>query len=77
MTKHVRRTSTAELETTEQRIIDFGHAELHPPFADNSVSTSKYTLLSFLPMVSVRLDDECNMHFHMVNCLKIMALFYF
>ncbi|KAL9181105.1 hypothetical protein ACHAXT_009910 [Thalassiosira profunda] len=33
-----------------QRIIDFGHPELHPPFADNSVKTSKYSLLSFFPM---------------------------
>ena len=36
----------------EQRIIDFGKPENDPPFADNSVKTSKYSLLSFFPMVS-------------------------
>lgn len=36
----------------EERIIDFGHPETNPPFADNSVKTSKYTLLSFFPYVS-------------------------
>lgn len=36
----------------DQRIIDFGHREIHPPFADNSVKTSKYSLLSFFPLVS-------------------------
>ena len=36
----------------EKRIIDFGHPETNPPFADNSVRTSKYTLLSFFPVVS-------------------------
>ena len=36
----------------EERIIDFGHPETNPPFADNSVKTSKYTLLSFFAYVS-------------------------
>ena len=36
-----------------ERIIDFGHPETNPPFADNSVKTSKYTLLSFFPYVSI------------------------
>ena len=43
-------------EGEQQRIIDFGHPECHPPFADNSVKTSKYTLFSFFPIVSVSLS---------------------
>jgi len=35
-----------------ERVIDFGRPEHHPPFADNSVTTSKYSLLSFFPLVS-------------------------
>lgn len=41
-----------DVEGEESRIIDFGRQERHPPFADNSVKTSKYSLLSFLPLVS-------------------------
>jgi len=37
----------------EQRIIDLGHPECNPPFADNSITTSRFTLLSFLPLVRV------------------------
>lgn len=40
-------------EGDDQRIIDFGRPEHHPPFADNSVTTSKYSLLSFFPLVSL------------------------
>ena len=36
----------------DQRVIDFGHPERNPPFADNSVKTSKYTWFSFFPLVS-------------------------
>ncbi|KAL7465170.1 hypothetical protein ACHAXS_005504 [Conticribra weissflogii] len=76
MTKHVRRTSTAELETTEQRIIDFGHAELHPPFADNSVSTSKYTLLSFLPMaVREQFRKNGNVYFLCIGILMFLGYY--
>ena len=42
-------------EGEEQRVIDFGHSERNPPFADNSVKTSKYTWLSFFPYVSLLL----------------------
>jgi hypothetical protein len=35
----------------EQRIIDLGHPECNPPFADNSIKTSRFTLLSFFPLV--------------------------
>ena len=41
-----------EGQAEEQRILDFGHPECDPPFADNSVTTSRYSLLSFLPVVS-------------------------
>jgi hypothetical protein len=37
----------------EQRIIDLGHPECNPPFADNSIKTSRFTLLSFFPLVRV------------------------
>ena len=40
-------------EGGEQRVIDFGHPERNPPFSDNSVKTSRYTILSFFPYVSV------------------------
>ena len=43
-----------DVEGEESRIIDFGRQERHPPFADNSVKTSKYSLLSFFPLVSRR-----------------------
>lgn len=42
-----------DVEGEESRIIDFGRQERHPPFADNSVKTSKYSLLSFFPLVSM------------------------
>jgi hypothetical protein len=48
-------------EGDNQRTIDFGRPETHPPFADNSVTTSKYSLLSFFPLVS----EFC--------CLKLLA----
>ena len=35
----------------EQRIIDLGRPECNPPFADNSIKTSRFTLLSFFPLV--------------------------
>lgn len=41
-----------DVEGEESRIIDFGRQERHPPFADNSVKTSKYSLISFFPLVS-------------------------
>lgn len=41
----------------DQRVIDFGRPEHHPPFADNSVTTSKYTILSFFPLVSFQITD--------------------
>jgi hypothetical protein len=37
----------------DQRIIDLGRSECDPPFADNSIKTSRFTLLSFFPLVSV------------------------
>ena len=37
----------------DQRIIDLGRSECNPPFADNSIKTSRFTLLSFFPLVSV------------------------
>ena len=37
----------------EQRIVDLGHPECNPPFADNSIKTSRFTLLSFFPLVRV------------------------
>lgn len=37
----------------DQRIIDLGRSECNPPFADNSTKTSRFTLLSFFPLVSV------------------------
>eukprot|EP00584_Thalassiosira_punctigera_P026201 CAMPEP_0172579250 /NCGR_PEP_ID=MMETSP1067-20121228/139149_1 /TAXON_ID=265564 ORGANISM="Thalassiosira punctigera, Strain Tpunct2005C2" /NCGR_SAMPLE_ID=MMETSP1067 /ASSEMBLY_ACC=CAM_ASM_000444 /LENGTH=1732 /DNA_ID=CAMNT_0013371961 /DNA_START=42 /DNA_END=5240 /DNA_ORIENTATION=- len=39
-----------EEEEERQRIVDFGHPERDAPFADNSVKTSRYTFLSFLPL---------------------------
>ena len=41
-----------DADAEESRTIDFGRAEHHPPFADNSVTTSKYTVFSFFPLVS-------------------------
>lgn len=35
----------------DQRIIDLGRSECNPPFADNSIKTSRFTLLSFFPLV--------------------------
>jgi len=76
MTKHVRRTSTAELETIEQRIIDFGHSELNPPFADNSVSTSKYTLLSFFPLaVREQFRKNGNVYFLCIGILMFLGYY--
>ena len=40
----------------DQRIIDVGHPECHPPFADTSIKTSRFTLLSFFPLVRVPLS---------------------
>lgn len=42
----------------DQRIIDLGRSECNPPFADNSIKTSRFTLLSFFPLVSV-LNINC------------------
>lgn len=39
----------------DQRIIDLGRSECNPPFADNSIKTSRFTLLSFFPLVSAYL----------------------
>ena len=33
------------------RLLDFGRPETRPPFADNRATTSRYSLLSFLPVV--------------------------
>jgi hypothetical protein len=35
----------------QQRVIDLGRPECYPPFADNSIKTSRFTLLSFFPLV--------------------------
>ena len=48
-----------DADAEESRTIDFGRAEHHPPFADNSVTTSKYTVLSFFPLVSRLILLKC------------------
>lgn len=67
----------------EERIIDFGHPETNPPFADNSVKTSKYTLLSFLPYVSFVLycmlyeyvvDIDCGVLLRCAECMNLYLL---
>jgi hypothetical protein len=41
------------IEADIRRHIDLGRPECDPPFADNSIKTSRFTLLSFFPLVSV------------------------
>ena len=42
-----------EADNRHLRHIDLGRPECDPPFADNSIKTSRFTLLSFFPRVSV------------------------
>ena len=55
----IHRSSTTDMDAADQRLIDFGRPEMYPPFADNSVSSSKYTWYSFFPMVSVMQGNMC------------------
>lgn len=63
-------------EDQEQRIIDFGHPELHPPFADNSIKTSKYTLISFFPY-SIREQFRRNGNIYFLCIGMLMMLGYY
>lgn len=66
------RRKTTKGDGDDQRIIDFGRPERHPPFADNSVTTSKYSLLSFFPLVSVQNGEGSVLSF---GCLKALLHF--
>ncbi len=53
-----------DVEGEESRIIDFGRQERHVPFSDNSVKTSKYSLISFFPLVSTTSFNYLQNHFY-------------
>mmetsp|Transcript_23007 Transcript_23007/g.49788 ORF Transcript_23007/g.49788 Transcript_23007/m.49788 type:complete len:1706 (-) Transcript_23007:99-5216(-) len=60
----------------EQRIIDFGHPEVQPPFADNSIKTSKYTLLSFFPYsIREQFRRNGNIYFLCIGLLMILGYY--
>ncbi len=60
-----------DVEGEESRIIDFGRQERHPPFADNSVKTSKYSLISFFPLVSIPRPLILQNHFYLLDDLTM------
>ncbi|KAL7542063.1 hypothetical protein ACHAXR_012198 [Thalassiosira sp. AJA248-18] len=60
----------------QQRVIDFGHPECNPPFADNSVKTSKYSLLSFLPYATrEQLRRNGNVYFLCIGFLMFLGYY--
>jgi len=60
----------------EQRIVDFGHPEYDPPFADNSVKTSRYTLLSFFPLATrEQFRRVGNVYFFCIGALMFLGYY--
>ncbi|KAL3797547.1 hypothetical protein HJC23_009911 [Cyclotella cryptica] len=60
----------------DQRVIDFGRPEQHPPFADNSVTTSKYTILSFFPLsIRQQFRRNGNVYFLVIGILMFIGYY--
>lgn len=60
----------------EQRIIDLGRPECYPPFADNSIKTSRFTLLSFFPLaVRDQFRRNGNVYFLVIGLLMFLGYY--
>ncbi|KAL3807091.1 hypothetical protein ACHAXA_002117 [Cyclostephanos tholiformis] len=60
----------------EQRIIDLGRPECHPPFADNSIKTSRFTLLSFFPLaIRDQFRRNGNIYFLCIGILMFLGTY--
>ncbi|KAL3785561.1 hypothetical protein ACHAW5_011309 [Stephanodiscus triporus] len=60
----------------EQRIIDLGQPECNPPFADNSITTSRFTLLSFFPLaIRDQFRRNGNIYFLCIGFLMFLGYY--
>jgi len=63
-------------EGEESRTVDFGRQERNPPFADNSVKTSKYSWISFFPLaIREQFRRNGNIYFACVGILMFVGYY--